>query len=47
VISGAVAARAAAHGLGAPLNARIVELIHSYRRGEAEPSPAVLEELGR
>jgi 2-dehydropantoate 2-reductase len=47
VINGAVVARASAHGLEAPLNARIVELIHSYERGEAEPSPAVLEELGR
>ena len=47
VINGAVVARAAPRGLEAPLNARIVELIHSCERGEAEPSAAVLEELGR
>jgi 2-dehydropantoate 2-reductase len=39
VINGAVVQRADAHGLSAPGNARIVELVHAFERGEQSPSP--------
>jgi 2-dehydropantoate 2-reductase len=45
VINGAVVARAAELGLDAPRNARIVELVHAFERGELAPSPAHLAEL--
>ena len=46
VINGAVVQRALTHNLQAPLNARIVALIHGFERGEGEPSAALLAELG-
>ena len=39
VINGAVVRRAADLGMSAPANTRVVELVHSYERGEASPSP--------
>jgi 2-dehydropantoate 2-reductase len=39
VINGAVVDRAARLGLEAPHNRAIVELVHSYERGERRPSP--------
>jgi 2-dehydropantoate 2-reductase len=45
VINGAVVERAAAHGLAAPLNTRVVELVHQFERGERAPSPDLFEEL--
>jgi 2-dehydropantoate 2-reductase len=38
VINGAVVARGARHGVPTPLNARIVELVHAYERGELRPA---------
>jgi 2-dehydropantoate 2-reductase len=38
VINGAVVERAATHGLPAPFNARVVELVHQFERGERAPS---------
>jgi 2-dehydropantoate 2-reductase len=45
VINGAVVERAAAHGLPAPLNARVVELVHQFERGERAPSTDLFEGL--
>ena len=45
VINGAVAARGRELGIPTPLNDGIVELVHGYERGEAEPSPGALETL--
>jgi 2-dehydropantoate 2-reductase len=45
VINGAVATRGTEHGVPTPLNAGIVEFVHSYERGEARPSPAAFDEL--
>ena len=45
VINGAVVERAAAHGLPAPLNARVVELVHQFERGERAPSTDLYEGL--
>jgi 2-dehydropantoate 2-reductase len=39
VINGAVVERAGAYGLSAPGNARILELVHAFERGESAPSP--------
>jgi 2-dehydropantoate 2-reductase len=39
VINGAVADRGAEHGVPTPLNAGIVELVHSYEQGQARPGP--------
>jgi 2-dehydropantoate 2-reductase len=45
VINGAVVDRAAANGLPAPLNARVVELVHQFERGERAPSTDLYEGL--
>jgi 2-dehydropantoate 2-reductase len=45
VINGAVVERGAQHGVPTPLNAGIVELVHSYEQGSARPSPAAFERL--
>lgn len=45
VINGAVVERGREHGVPTPLNARIVELVHGYERGEGEPSPEAFELL--
>ncbi len=45
VINGAVGARGRELGIPTPLNDGIVELVHGYERGEAEPSPGALETL--
>jgi len=45
VINGGVVERASALGLDAPLNARIVELVEGFGRGDGEPSPSFLDEL--
>jgi 2-dehydropantoate 2-reductase len=45
VINGAVVERAATHGLPAPLNARVVELVHQFERGERAPSTDLYEGL--
>jgi 2-dehydropantoate 2-reductase len=46
VINGAVVERGRDHGVPTPLNARLVELVHGYERGEGEPSPEAFELLG-
>lgn len=45
VINGAVVERGLAHGIPAPLNTHIVELVHAMERGEARPSPALFADL--
>lgn len=45
VINGAVVERGSEHGVATPLNAGIVELVHSYERGDARPSPAAFDRL--
>jgi 2-dehydropantoate 2-reductase len=45
VINGAVVERGAEHRVPTPLNAAIVELVHSYERGETRPSPTAFDEL--
>jgi 2-dehydropantoate 2-reductase len=45
VINGAVAQRARRLGTQAPLNERIVELMHSCERGERRPSPELFERV--
>lgn len=45
VINGAVVERGSEHGVATPLNAGIVELVHSYERGDAQPSPAAFDRL--
>jgi 2-dehydropantoate 2-reductase len=45
VINGAVVERAAAHGMAAPGNARIVELVHAFERGELTPSPELFAQV--
>lgn len=47
VINGAVADRGSQHGVATPLNAGIVELVHSYEQGMAAPSPAAFDRLAR
>ena len=47
VINGAVVERARALDIAAPLNARIVELLHEFERGDRQPSMALLHELAR
>ncbi len=44
-LNGEVVARADKHGIAAPLNARLVDLIHSLARREREPSRALLDQL--
>jgi 2-dehydropantoate 2-reductase len=45
VINGAVVELAAAHGMAAPGNARIVELVHAFERGELTPSPELFAQV--
>jgi 2-dehydropantoate 2-reductase len=45
VINGAVVQRGEEHGVPTPLNAGIVELVHSYERRDARPSPEALDQL--
>ena len=45
VINGAIVERAEGVGIPAPLNARIVELVHDYERGRRAPSPAMFERV--
>jgi 2-dehydropantoate 2-reductase len=45
VINGGVAATARRLGVTAPLNSRVVEIVHAFERGEGRPDPAVLAEL--
>lgn len=45
VINGAVVARGAEHGVPTPLNAAIVELVHSYEDGSAQPDPEAFDRL--
>jgi 2-dehydropantoate 2-reductase len=47
VINGAVAARGREHGVPTPVNEGIVDLVHSYEDGSAEPSPAAFDVLAR
>jgi 2-dehydropantoate 2-reductase len=45
VINGAVVEKGREHGVKTPLNARVVELMHSMERGERRPGRDVFEEL--
>lgn len=45
VINGGVVTRARELGRSAPYNARVVEIVHRFERGEAEPSPQLLAEV--
>jgi 2-dehydropantoate 2-reductase len=45
VINGAVVARADALGAQAPHNQRVLELVHSFERGEREPAPELFAEV--
>ena len=45
VINGGVVQRGREYGVETPLNARIVELLHSMERGERGPGREALEEL--
>lgn len=45
VINGAVVSRASELGANAPCNAAVVALVHSYERGEAQPSPSHFAEI--
>ena len=47
VINGAVAERGRRHGVPTPLNEGIVDLVHSYEDGSAEPGPAAFEQLAQ
>lgn len=47
VINGAVAARGREHGVPTPLNEGIVDLVHSYEDGSAEPSPEAFDVLAQ
>src|SRR5918998_3610100 len=47
VINGAVVERGREHGVETPLNARVVELMHSMERGERRPGRDVFEDLRR
>jgi len=47
VINGGVVERARTLGIDAPRNARIVDLVEGFGRGEGAPSPRHLAELGR
>jgi 2-dehydropantoate 2-reductase len=47
VINGAVVERAHELGLDAPANARVVELVHAFERGELRPSPDHFESVAR
>jgi 2-dehydropantoate 2-reductase len=47
VINGGVSASAQAIGIQTPLNDTVVELVHSYERGEGKPGPDHLVELTR
>lgn len=45
VINGAVVERGREHGVPTPLNAGIVDLVHSYEDGSAGPSPEAFDRL--
>jgi 2-dehydropantoate 2-reductase len=45
VINGGVVERGREYGVETPLNARVVELMHSMERGERRPGRDALEEL--
>ena len=47
VINGAVVERGREHGVRTPVNARIVDIIHGYERGEGKPSPAAFDKLAQ
>jgi 2-dehydropantoate 2-reductase len=47
VINGAVVQRGKAHGVPTPLNAGIVDLVHAYEDGTAQPSPAAFDALAQ
>jgi 2-dehydropantoate 2-reductase len=47
VINGAVVARGHEHGVPTPVNAGIVDLVHSYEDGSAEPGPEAFEVLAQ
>jgi 2-dehydropantoate 2-reductase len=47
VINGAVAARGREHGVPTPVNEGIVDLVHSYEDGSAEPSPEAFAVLAK
>lgn len=47
VINGAVAARGREHGVPTPVNEGIVDLVHSYEDGSAEPSPEAFDALAQ
>ena len=44
-LNGEVVDRAALHGLTAPVNQRVVALVHAIARGEARSSRALLDRL--
>jgi 2-dehydropantoate 2-reductase len=45
VINGGVVERGREYGVETPLNARVVELMHSMERGERRPGTDVFEDL--
>jgi 2-dehydropantoate 2-reductase len=45
VINGAVVQRGREHGVPTPLNAGIVDLVHSYEDGSAQPGPEAFDRL--
>jgi 2-dehydropantoate 2-reductase len=47
VINGAVAMRGREHGVPTPVNEGIVDLVHSYEDGSAEPSPEAFDVLAQ
>lgn len=47
VINGAVVARGREHGVPTPVNEGIVDLVHSYEDGSAQPSPEAFDVLAR
>ena len=47
VINGAVAARGREHGVPTPVNEGIVDLVHSYEDGSAQPSPEAFDVLAQ
>ncbi|MFZ0088825.1 MAG: 2-dehydropantoate 2-reductase [Solirubrobacteraceae bacterium] len=47
VINGAVAERGRAHGVPTPINEGIVDLVHSYEDGSAQPSPEAFDVLAQ
>ena len=47
VINAAVVERGREHGVPTPLNAGIVDLVHSYEDGSARPSPEAFDLLAQ